>query len=412
MPKNKTTFSIFIIGALFLVFGFVTWLNSVLIPFLKTACELSDTKASLVPFAFYFSYFVMAIPSSAILKRTGFTNGMALGLIVMAIGSLLFVPAAIERNYLLFLVGLFTQGTGLALLQTATNPYVTIVGPIESAAQRISIMGICNKIAGMIGVMALFTALFSSTEHLLVNFNSVSDVVLKDKILQQLSNSVIFPYLIITTVLIGLVLFIKMAKLPEIYEEENEDTKSEHKSIFSYPYLWFGVAAIFFYVGVEVIAIDFLIIYANELQISTNISRYYPIAALFALVIGYLIGIILVPKLISQRISLIINASLGLLLVIIALGTNGLTSIYAILGLSFAHAIMWPVIWPLSIHNLGKHTKLASAFLIMAIAGGAVMPLIFGRISDIFCVQYAYTVMLPAYLYLILFATYLCKIKK
>jgi len=355
---------------------------------------------------------VMAIPSSAILKRTGFTNGMALGLIVMAIGSLLFVPAAIERNYLLFLLGLFTQGTGLALLQTATNPYVTIVGPIESAAQRISIMGICNKIAGMIGVLALFTALFSSTEHLLVNFDSVTDVVLRDKILQQLSNSVIFPYLLITTVLIGLVLFIKMAKLPEIYEEENEDTKSEHKSIFAYPYLWFGVAAIFFYVGVEVLAIDYLIIYANDLQIPKDISRYYPIAALFALVIGYLIGIILVPKVISQRISLIFNASLGLLLVIIALSTKGLTSIYAIIGLSFAHAIMWPAIWPLSIHNLGKHTKLASAFLIMAIAGGAVMPLIFGRISDNFCVQYAYIVMLPAYLYLILFASYLCKIKK
>jgi glucose/galactose transporter len=394
------------------VFGFVTWLNSVLIPFLKTACELSDSKASLVPFAFYISYFVMAIPSSAILKRTGFTNGMALGLIVMAIGSLVFIPAAIHRNYLLFLIGLFTQGTGLALLQTATNPYVTIIGPIESAAQRISIMGICNKVAGMIGVLALFSALFSSTEHLLANFDSVTNVAMRKKILQQLSNSVIFPYLIMTAALIGLVIFIRMAKLPEILEEEREDTKAEHSSIFSYLFLWFGIAAIFFYVGVEVVAIDYLIIYANKLQISTEVSKYFPIAALSALVVGYLLGISLVPKVISQRTSLIINAFLGLLLALVALFTQGLTSIYAIIGLSFAHAIMWPAIWPLSIHNLGKHTKLASAFLIMAIAGGAVLPLIFGVISDHFGTHAAYCVLLPGYLYLIFFATILCRMKR
>ena len=410
--QQKNSFNIFIIGALFFVFGFVTWLNSVLIPFLKTACELSASEASLVPFAFYIAYFVMAIPSSAILKRTGFANGMALGLIIMAIGSLIFVPAAMQRNYLLFLVGLFTQGTGLALLQTATNPYVTIIGPIESAAQRISIMGICNKIAGMIGILALFSALFSSTEHLLANFDSVTNEAVREQVLQQLSNSVIFPYLIMTTVLVGLVLFIKMAKLPEVIEEEQEDTKATHQSIFAYPYLWFGILAIFLYVGVEVVAVDYLILYANSLQIPTDISKFYPVAALGALVVGYLIGIALVPKVISQRISLIINASLGLILLILALCVTGKSSIYAIIALSFAHAIMWPAIWPLSIHNLGKHTKLASAFLIMGIAGGAILPRIYGSLSDKFDFQWAYAVMLPSYIYLIVFAAVLYKIKK
>jgi glucose/galactose transporter len=410
--RKSSSFSIFIIGALFFVFGFVTWLNSVLIPFLKTACELSDAKASLVPFAFYISYFVMAIPSSAILKKTGFTNGMALGLIIMAIGSLVFVPAALQRNYLLFLIGLFTQGTGLALLQTATNPYVTIIGPIESAAQRISIMGICNKIAGMIGVLALFSALFSSTEHLLENFDAITNPTLREMVLQQLSNSVIFPYLVMTTVLVGLVLFIKIAKLPEIQEEESEETKGGRNSIFAYPYLWFGILAIFFYVGVEVLAIDYLIIYAKELQIPAEVSRYYPVAALTALVVGYMVGIALVPKVISQRVSLIFNSILGVTLLIVALCFTGRISIYAIIGLSFAHAIMWPAIWPLSIHNLGKHTKLASAFLIMGIAGGAVLPPIFGILSDSFGTHWAYTIMFPSYIYLILFASVLCKIKK
>jgi glucose/galactose transporter len=298
------------------------------------------------------------------------------------------------------------------LLQTATNPYDTIIGPIESAAQRISIMGICNKIAGMIGVLALFSALFSSTAHLMTDFDSITNVELREQVLQQLSNSVIFPYLIMTVVLVGLVLFIKMAKLPEIIEEEEESTKGAHSSIFAYPYLWFGILALFLYVGVEVVAIDYLIVYANSLQIPTDISRYYPVAALCALVVGYLVGIAVVPKLISQRISLVINASLGLILLIVALCVTGKSSVYAIIALSFAHAIMWPAIWPLSIHNLGKHTKLASAFLIMGIAGGAVLPQIYGSFSDQFGAQWAYIVMLPAYIYLILFATVLCKIKK
>ena len=408
--KKNTSFSIFIIGALFFVFGFVTWLNSVLIPFLKTACELSDAKVSLVPFAFYISYFVMAIPSSAILKRTGFSNGMVLGLIIMAIGSLVFIPAAIQRNYLLFLIGLFTQGTGLALLQTATNPYVTIVGPIESAAQRISIMGICNKIAGIIGVLVLFSALFSSTQHLLLNLDSITNIALRELVLQQLSNSVIFPYLVMTTVLIGLVVFIKIAKLPEINDDEQKETKIVHNSLFSYPYLWFGIVAIFLYVGAEVLSIDYLIVYAHDLQIPAEISRYYPIAALLALVVGYLVGIAFVPKIISQRVSLIINSLLGLALLIIALCFTGKTSVYALIGLSFAHAIMWPAIWPLSIHNLGRHTKLASAFLIMGISGGAILPLIFGTISVKFGMHQAYSLMLPCYIYLLLFATFLCKI--
>ncbi|MDR2972428.1 MAG: sugar MFS transporter [Bacteroidales bacterium] len=410
--KNKTSFSIFVIGALFFVFGFVTWLNSVLIPFLKTACELSDAKASLVPFAFYISYFVMAIPSSSILKKTGFANGMALGLIIMAIGSLVFVLAAVERNYLLFLIGLFTQGTGLALLQTATNPYVTIIGPIESAAQRMSIMGICNKIAGMIGILILAHVLFSSTNSLVESLDTITNITLREEVFKKLFNSVVFPYLVMTIVLVGLVLFIKLAKLPEISEEEQEEEMRTKNSIFAYPYLWFGIAAIFFYVGVEVLAIDYLIVYAKKLQIPTEISKYYPVAALSALVVGYLVGIVLVPKFISQRISLIINALLGISLLFVALYTTGKISVYAIIALSFTHAIMWPAIWPLSIHNLGRHTKLASAFLIMGIAGGAFLPLIYGILSDKFNAQWAYCVMLPGYIYLVLFATFLCKIKK
>lgn len=411
MKKEKSKqHAIFIIGALFFVFGFVTWLNSILIPFLKTVCELNNFQASFVTFAFYISYFVMAIPSSFILNKTGFTRGMALGLIVMAIGATLFVPAALERSYPLFLVALFLQGTGLALLQTAANPYVTILGPLESAARRMSIMGVCNKIAGMIGILVLSSALFSNTTELYEQIKIIGDGAEKALLLQELSHRIIFPYLIMTAILIGLVLFIKAAKLPEVEEEEDNTVVENKKSIFSYPYLWFGVLAIFFYVGAEVISIDYLVNYGRFMGLPESIALRLGVFALIALVIGYFTGILFIPKIISQRMALIIQVIIAILLVIIALTFSGIISILAILGLSFAHAIMWPAIWPLSIHNLGKYTKLGSAFLIMAIAGGAIIPLFYGKLSDIYNPQVAFAVLFISYAYILFFATYGYKI--
>lgn len=412
MENKKTAYSMFVIGALFFVFGFVTWLNNILIPYMKTSCELtSQVQAYLVPFAFYIAYFVMSIPSSYVLKKTGYGNGMALGLIVMAIGCMLFIPGAKLRSYSVFLTGLFIQGVGLSLLQTASNPYVTVLGPVESAARRMSIMGVCNKLAGMVGILILYNALFSGKEHLFEQINNTPAGPEKEVLLQQLSNGVILPYIIMTAVLIALVLFVKLAKLPEIQLEESE--KSDKKSsIFSYPYLWLGILAIFFYVGAEVIAIDTLIPYGNFYGIPTDVSHYFGVYALIALLIGYFCGIIFVPKFISQRKALIIQLCLAILLVIVALCTSGIFSIIAIICLSFAHAIMWPAIWPLSIHDLGEHTEFGSALLIMAIAGGAVMPLIYGKIADVANPHVAYALLFVSYAYIMFFATVGCKIQK
>ncbi len=413
MEKNKTNFSIFIIGALFFVFGFVTWLNNVLIPFLQTSCELTSTQASFVNFAFYISYFVMAIPSSYILKKTGFANGMSLGLIVMAIGSIIFVPAALDRNFALFLIGLFVQGTGLALLQTAANPYVTILGPIESAAKRQSIMGVCNKVAGMIGILILYSAIFSGSEGMINDIKNTTDVVLKNNLLTELSRNVILPYIIMTVVLIALMLFVKTAKLPDINEDANVDeNQDQKKSIFAFPYLWMGIIALFFYVGAEVVSVTYLIQYGDYMGIATEVSKNFGIYALISLVVGYLLGIILVPKVISQRVAGIINLVLALLLVTVALLTSGLVSIIAVILLSFTNAILWPAIWPLSIQGLGRHTKLGSAFLIMAIAGGGVLSVIYGRFSDLYNPQTAYSILYVAYGFMLFFVTIGCKIKK
>lgn len=413
MKKNSYVFNLSIIGLLYFVFGFVTWLNSLLIPFLKTACQLPDSQAYWVTFAFYISYFVMSIPSSAILKRTGFARGMSLGLIVMAIGSILFLPAASSRNYLLFLVGLFIQGTGLALLQTAVNPYVTILGPIESAAKRMSIMGLFNKCAGMIGILLISSVLFSGMDALSAKIQTLSGAELEAE-LAVLASRIQMPYIIITVLLCLLALMIALARLPEVKnEDENSETKQE-RSIFKIPYLWLGVLTLFLYVGVEVIAIDTLGLYAVSQGISEDIAPKLGTFSLIALTVGYILGIILVPKHISQSQALSVSAILGFVFAIGALVSSGTTSIVFIILLSFAHAMMWPGIWPLAIDKLGSHTALGSAFLIMAIAGGAVLPLCYGQLVD--CLDgnrhLPYIITLPCYAMILYYSVWGHKIGK
>lgn len=410
--NNKYAFSLFVIGSLFFVFGFVTWLNSILMPFLQLTCELTEMQAAFVPFAFYISYFVMSIPSSILIKKVGYANGMILGLVIMAIGSITFVPAAVYRRFFIFLTGLFVQGIGLSVLQTASNPYATILGPIETAARRISIMGICNKLAGIIGVLALYKALFSGMEQEVELLRNMVAGPERAILLQDLSERIIVPYIIITAVFILLVLFLKLAKLPNVNDEVNSASE-EHKSIFAYPYMWLGVLAIFFYVGAEVIAIDYLPKYGTDfwhypLQASKNFSAY----ALVALIVGYLLSIATVPKLISQRHALIAHLCISMVLVAVAICTQGMLSVACIIMLSFTHAIMWPAIWPLSIHDLGRHTELASGLLVMAIAGGAIMPLFYSKLINLVGNQNAYALLFVCYIYILFFAVYGYKIQK
>ena len=405
--RSSYALSITIIGILFFIFGFITWLNSVLIPFLKQACELTNFEAYFVTLAFYISYFVMAIPSSYILGKTGFTKGMSLGLAVMAVGSLVFIPAAQMRSYPLFLVGLFIQGTGMTLLQTASNPYVTILGPIESAAKRISIMGISNKVAGMIGIFILVELLFSDATSLSEKIQTLSGSDLAAE-LDALSSRVIAPYTFMAVILTGLALMILKAPLPEINPEEKEEVviENSHKkaSIFDFPHLILGVICIFMYVGAEVIAIDTIGLYGQFQGFDLNTSGKFGIYSLIALVVCYILGIAVMPKYISQRNALIVCAILGIVFTVCSLITSGGISISFIVLLSFANALMWPCIWPLALDKLGKFTKTGSALLIMGISGGALLPLLYGAISDMSNRQHAYLIMIPLYLYILYFA--------
>jgi MFS transporter, FHS family, L-fucose permease len=402
--------SVAIIGMLFFIFGFVTWLNGTLIPFLKISCELNNAQAYFVTFAFYISYFVMALPSSWVLHRTGFKGGMALGLMVMSIGTLFFVPAANTRTFGLFLTGLFIQGTGLSILQTASNPYITIIGPMESAAKRISIMGICNKLAGVLSPLILGAIVLKNADAVREKLLTTLDPSAKEALLNQMAAKVIMPYIVMAITLIILAVLVRISPLPDIDTDKEEDhvneSNADKKSIFQFPHLLLGFVAIFLYVGAEVIAGDTIILYGQAQGIALAEAKIFTSYTLFAMVIGYIIGIITIPKYIRQENALGISAVLGLILSMLAIYTSGFTSVLFIAILGFANAVMWPAIWPLAIKGLGRFTKTGSAILIMGIAGGATLPLLYGRLVDIRSIgsQQAYLILLPCYMFILYYA--------
>ena len=393
--NNNYLGPLLIIGLLFFVMGFITWVNGTLITFFKKAFSLDNTSSYLVTFAFFISYTVMAIPCSFVVKKTGFKNGMSLALLVMAAGTLIFIPAAEMASYPLFLVGLFTIGIGLTVLQTASNPYATILGPRESAAQRISIMGIANKGAGIISQIVIGKLLLAGA--------TVEDP-------KEQLDKVVVPYLILTAVLVGFALLIWFTKgLVEVSEEEDEPSASlqpavQKTSVFQYPNLVLGVLALFCYVGVEVVAADTIINYGVSLGIPEDEARIFGAYTLGGMMFGYVLGIALIPKFVSQQAYMIFSAILGVAVTVLAIFTTGFTSVMCIAVLGFANAVIWPALWPLALSGLGKFTKIASALLVMGISGGAVVPLVYGGIADsIGSTQKAYWILVPLYLFILYF---------
>lgn len=407
--QKSYVFPMIIIGALFFIFGFVTWVNGTLIPYLKIACQLeTDFQSYLVATAFFIAYGVMGIPSSFVLRKTGYKYGMAIGLFVMAVGAILFVPAAQARDFNLFLVGLFIIGTGLALLQTASNPYVSIIGPIESAATRISIMGIANKFAGILAGLIFGYIALKDADAVIASLETM-DAVAKDATLDEMAGRVIVPYIIIAGVLVVLAVAIIFSGLPDIKDEgieEGHDTSlsASKTSVFQFPHLLLGVLAIFLYVGVEVMAGDTIISYGKSLGIEMNTARFLSQLTLGFMLVGYIIGIFTIPKYMSQSYALRLSAILGVIFTIGAVVTDGFVSVTFIALLGLANALMWPAIFPLAIDGLGRFTKIAAGLLITAISGGAILPLIYGKLLEAWGPREAYIMMVPCYLYILYFA--------
>jgi len=384
MNKQSSFVPLMIIAALFFIFGFVTWINGALIPFMKTINELTAAQSYLVASASYISFVVMALPSSAILAKTGYRKGMSIGLFVMAIGALVFIPAANARAYWLFLVGIFIQGAGMTLLQTASNPYVTILGPIESAAKRISVMGIANKVAGALGSLIFGALLLSGIDEVNEKLDTVSGEE-KNQLLDTMADSVFMPYLVMAIVLMILGFLIRKAPLPHVEAEpiqEEDEGKTAKTSVFQFPQLILGVIALFMYVGVEVIAGDSIIAYGLSLGLPVSQAKWFTTFTLFAMVGTYALGVILIPKHLSQTTALRISGVLGVVLSLVIVNTSGFTSVLLVASLGIANALVWPAIWPLAIDGLGKFTKIGAAFLIMAISGGAILVYLYGQLVD------------------------------
>ncbi|MEI6864724.1 sugar MFS transporter [Flavicella sp.] len=381
--KKNSLVPITIIAGVFFIFGFVTWINGALIPFMKTINELTEAQSYLVASASYISFVLMALPASSILNKIGYRKGMSLGLFVMAIGALVFIPAAEARTYWVFLTGIFIQGIGMTLLQTAANPYITIVGPIESAARRISIMGIANKIAGALGSIIFGSILLSGIGDVNKKLSTVSEQE-KEVLLDTMADSVVMPYVIMAIVLAVLGVLIRKAPLPPVEAEIEElvEGEVEKTSIFQFPHLWLGVLTLFVYVGAEVIAGDTIISYGISLGFPESEAKFFTMFTLMTMVVTYGVGAILIPKYISQGTALKVSAVLGILFSIGILSTTGFVSIVFVAALGIANALVWPAVWPLTLNGLGKFTKTASALLIMAISGGAVIPPLYGRLVD------------------------------
>jgi FHS family L-fucose permease-like MFS transporter len=419
--RNSAFMPMLIVGVMFFIFGFVTWLNGALIPFLSIVNDLNEFQALFVTFAFYIAYTVMALPSALLLRRTGYKTGMVIGLGVMALGALTFIPAAQTTYYGIFLIGLFVLGTGLTLLQTAANPYVVCIGSRESAAMRMSIMGILNKAAGIVAPVVftlwVLTGMDKFDEQVLMQLSSEA----REARLNELSNRLVVPYLYMAGALVALMVFVHFSALPELkLDGEHEGEVVETWGILNYPQVILGALALFVYVGVEVIAGDTIGLYGRRVGVDHfgSLTSY----TMAFMVLGYVLGVLLIPRYLSQSKALLASAVGGILFTVgvlagspeshllsqILFGWIGIPTVpdtvtfLALLGL--ANALCWPAIWPLSLQDLGKYTSVGSALLIMGIAGGAVIPLLYGHFAETFGSKKAYWVMLPCYLFIMFYA--------
>ncbi|HEX8061336.1 MAG TPA: sugar MFS transporter [Cyclobacteriaceae bacterium] len=425
LTRTQSFWATIQIAVLFFIFGFVTWINALLIPYFKIACELTNNfELYLVTFAFYISYFIFSVPSSFLLKRHGFKKGMMIGFWIMSIGAFIFIPAALIRNYYVFLVGLFSIGIGLTILQTAANPYITILGPKERAAQRLSIMGIFNKTAGIVAPLILAAVILRATDDALVKELPTMPAAMREQALDEFIRRVIPPYAVVGCILIFLGFMIRYSPLPEIEtEKEDNDTaiaNTSKQSITQFPHLVLGAVAIFVHVGSQVIAIDSIIVYATSMQLTLSEAKTFPSYTLTAQLCGYVLGILLTPRFLSQVNALRICTVLGVIFTILIvisegqvsfLGYQADISIWFVALLGFANSMVWAGIWPLALDGLGRFTKIGASLLIMGLCGNAIVPLLYGYVADHYDLRHAYWVLLPCYVYLVFYAFYGHKIK-
>lgn len=415
--KRQYYLSLAMVGCLFFVFGLVSWVNSILIPYFKIACDLqSGVQTYLVTFAFYIAYLVMTVPASFLLKKVGYKRGAQIGLWIMASGALMFWPAAMTRTYGMFLAALFIIGTSLAILQSVANPFVTIIGPHESAAKRISIMGICNKFAGIIAPLLFAAAVIRPQDKEIMA--AVEQGILtgeaKEQALDQMIQGVIAPYVILAAFLFVFGLIFYKSPIKDINPDSDNKTVSggeDRRSVWAYPYLVLGVVALFCHLGSQQITIATIIEYAQSMGRDLEAAKVFPSYTLACILGGYLLGVIFIPKYISQQKALVVCTITGLILSVLVLALPVKASIWCVVLLGVPNSLIYAGIWPLAIRGLGKWTTLGSSLLVMALCGNAILSLLYGLMTDYMSLQASYWLLIPCFVFMIYYAVWGYKIE-
>lgn len=407
MNRRNYIRSLALLGALFFIFGLVSWVNSILVPYFKVACDLqSEVQGYLAQFAFYIAYLVMTIPASALLSRTGYKKGALIGLWILALGAFLFIPAALTRVYNMFLVALFTMGTALAILQTVANPFVTIIGPIESAARRISIVGICNKLAGILAPLVFSAVVIAPQKERMAAIQSGELTgMAREEALSSLLHGVIAPYAVLGVLLVIFGIVFYRSSIQDINPAKTVSSEGGEgrPSILSYPYLVLGVLALFCHLGTQALSVNTIIGFADEAGFVS--TAYFPSLTLTCTLVGYFIGVLLIPRYISQREMLKVVTSIILVLSVLILILPPRVAIWCLVLMGIPNSVVYASIWPLAIHDLGKWTNLGSAILVMALCGSAIFPLVYAAIADGGATLHAaYWILIPASLYMVFYA--------
>lgn len=383
-------FPLVVIGILFFMIGFALGINGLIIPFLRTALDLTTAESYLVLAATFSTFIIFGYPSGLVIKAIGYKKTMILSFLFFAIGLYLFIPSAENQSFAMFLLASFISGIGNTMLQAAVNPYITILGPLESAATRMSMMGIANKAAWAIA--PIFLGIFLN----------LGDVKLED---------IKLPFYFISGIFVLLGILVAFVPLPEVKaegEDENDEAAASSyatnkTSIWQFPHLLLGLVSLLFYVGVETLAMASIVDYATSLNLPD--PQVYTSYTVIGMVIGYLVGVFFIPKYISQERAMFVCAIIGLISSLLIVLTPMNISIWFVAVLGLANSLMWPALWPMAMKDLGKFTKTGSSLLVMAIVGGAVFPLLFGWLADVSGnMQQAYWICFPAYLMIFYYA--------
>ena len=403
MNKNTYKLPFILVTSLFFLWGFALNLNPILIPHLKKACQLTDMESAFIDSAFFIAYFLVAIPAGLFMKKYSYKGGILLGLLLFAFGTFLFYPAAAVRAFSFFLLALFVIGSGLTFLETAANPYINALGPERSAATRLNFAQSFNGLAATLAPLMGGTFILSGKK--------ITDAVKQSMTPAQFSSyldheasSVQIPYLVIGSVVLMVALLIWRTKLPEIEEKQTLKVPVKTRDLFKEKNLVLGVVAQFFYVGAQVCISSFFIRYSGFVAgLNEKVAAMYLSAALFAFMGGRFIGTLILQYVAPARL-LLIYSVFCVCLLIVAISNKNIFGVYSLIGVEFFMSIMFPTIFSLSLIGLKEKAKQGASLLVMSIVGGAILPLIMGRVSDLSSIRWAYTVPIVGFVMVSLFA--------